>query len=131
MSNNLLIPKKDVGQRIPNTVTLISTAKRKNMSYGDLYIDVSRFMDDIFEWASSGLDKYVQGTLYGLHEEFLTNMVELIKSIGLERGLLVVIACERGERRSVATVELLARELKSAGINSLIQHKELDKWLKF
>lgn len=131
MSNNLLVPKKKPAtNRVPNTVTLISVANRRDRTNADIQIDVS-FMESLFEHVASGLDAYIQGTLYGLYEDFLNKTVDLIESIGVERGLVVVISSDGGEKRAVAVVELLAQELKSARINTLTYHKELDKWSRF
>jgi RNase adaptor protein for sRNA GlmZ degradation len=49
----------------------------------------------------------------------------------LDSGLVIMVACSMGERRSVASVEVLARELIKLGYICEIHHKELEKWLKF
>jgi RNase adaptor protein for sRNA GlmZ degradation len=132
MSSNMGLSRREEIKRKPGWITLVSMAKRTKTPESDLYVDVTTFMDNNFPLDTSGLDIYVQNSLVVFHADFFDRLEELIPLLGVERGLLVVVACNTGIRRSVATVEVLARELHHhKGYQVEVIHKELNKWFKF
>lgn len=131
MSNNTLLVKGQELKRKPDTITIVTMAKRAAMPECDLFVDVSTFMEDNFDFNAVGTDPYIKGTISGLHKDFLSHLTRVVGSMGLERGVVVVIACKAGLRRSVATAELVGRELHDEGYNVEIHHRELLKWFKF
>jgi len=125
----LLQPSPNL-ERKPNIVTILSMSKKSKIPPCDIYIDVSTFMDDLWGYPYTGTEPIIQNTLYKFHKWLFVNLAELIKSLPVESGLVVVLVCEAGERRSVASAELLARALQVYR-NVEVYHKELAKWFKF
>jgi RNase adaptor protein for sRNA GlmZ degradation len=113
----------------------------------DLYINVTRVMKDDFaeNWRTgsdtgrgtiTGMDTFVQNTVYAIYQDFFSDLILLILSMAdketlLDSGIVIMVSCSMGERRSVASVEILARELRKLGYNCEVHHKELEKWFKF
>lgn len=118
-------------ERKPNTITILSMSRKVKIPPCDIYIDVSAFMVDDWDFRYNGTEAIIQNTLYNSHTEFFVNLASTLLEIGVESGLLIVLVCEAGERRSVASAELLARELQVYGLNIEVYHKELMKWFKF
>lgn len=131
MSGSMLLEPKKPVERLPNTVTIVSMSNKSRIPVCDLYMDVDYFLGDEFGFALSGHDKFVMNSIYSLYEEVFVNICELLSSMNLERGLLVVLSCKEGERQSVASAELLASELKSRRVKTVVHHKGLEKWFKF
>ena len=144
----LLIPPAKRRLRKQNIITLISMGKTTDVpKVCDLFINVSRIMKDDFaeNWRTgsdsgrgtiTGKDIFVQNTIYAIYQDFFDSLIRVILSMAdketlLDSGLVVMVACSMGERRSVASVEVLARELIKLGYNCEVHHKELEKWLKF
>lgn len=129
----MLLSKSEEVKRVPQSITIVSMAKQSNIPKCDVYIDVSQFMVDEFDFHLNGFDSYVQGTLYGHHHEFIKGLASILVKMNLESGVLVIVSCLAGERRSVATVELLAKELfeQYPKVNVVTFHKEFSRWLKF
>jgi RNase adaptor protein for sRNA GlmZ degradation len=142
MSSNPLLHKapkpQDFSGDIKGAVLLASGSKPINLlKEYDWYLNVHTFYSDHFDDKRlSGFDEYVQGTIYSFAHEAILGLKSLIivatKEVRyLDQGLGIMLYCSVGARCSVAVVELLAQELKSARINTLTYHKELDKWLKY
>jgi RNase adaptor protein for sRNA GlmZ degradation len=125
----LLTPKTDI-QRKPNVITIISAARRTKVAEADIYIDVSLFMVDDWDFRYNGTEPIIQNTLYSNHAEFFVHLSSLLFTMNVESGMVVVLVCEAGERRSVASAEMLAREIQGS-YKVEVYHKELSKWLKF
>jgi len=136
------------GIRKKNVITLVSMGKSTDIpKVCDIFVNVSRAMKDDFaeSWRTgsdsgrstiTGEDQFVQNTVYAIYGEFFDSLLQVILSMAdkdtiLDRGLVVMIACSLGERRSVASVEILARMLRDLGYICEVHHKELEKWLTF
>jgi RNase adaptor protein for sRNA GlmZ degradation len=117
-------------ERKPNTVTILSMSKKSKIPPCDIYIDVSSFMVDDWDFRYKGTEPIIQNTLYNHHGEFFEQLSLLLFTMNVESGLVVVLVCEAGERRSVAAAELLAREIQWYP-KVEVYHKELMKWFKF
>lgn len=125
----LLTPKPNL-QRKPNTITIISQAKRTKIPEFDIIFDVDAFMVDDWKYPYVGSEPIIQNTLYATYEDFFVDLCSLLERLPVERGIVLVLLCDRGERLSVAAAELLARELMQTR-NVEVYHKELEKWFKF
>jgi RNase adaptor protein for sRNA GlmZ degradation len=134
--------------RKQNIITIISMGRSTEVpKICDLYINVTRVMKDDFaeNWRTgsdsgrgmiTGEDTFVQNTICAIYQEFFDSLIEVIISMAdketlLDSGLVIMIACSMGERRSVASVEILGKLLTKLGYNCEVHHKELEKWLKF
>lgn len=133
----MLLTKPEKFKRKPNTITLVSMARPSQIPDCDFFVDVSTFMEDIFDFNLRGTDKYVKGTLLAAHSDFILGFSETLKSMRVESGILVIVCCVAGERRSVATVELLYAHLFNAAPSLHVETlhyelmKEQLKWFKF
>jgi RNase adaptor protein for sRNA GlmZ degradation len=117
--------------RKPNTVVIVSASNSRKIPECDLYIDVASFMVDDWDFRYNGTEPIIKNTIKQLHFEFIETLSNLILNMNLDTGVIVVIACEAGERRSVAAAENLADKLAKEFVNVRVYHKEMDKWLKF
>jgi len=124
----LLVEEGKRVERAPNTVKLISCGKGRNMPQGDLHVDVSTFMTDDFDYRLTGLDPYVQNSLFKYHHRFIRMLAFTILDMGIESGVVVVVNCAAGMRRSVAAVELLAKRFAEIrpDIRVIVQHRGLE-----
>jgi hypothetical protein len=133
----MLLSKPEKFKKKPNVITLVSMARPTKIPDCNIYVDVSTFMEDIFDFNLNGMDRYIQGTLLAAHSDFILGFAATLISIKVESGVLVIVCCEAGERRSVATVELLHKHLFNAAPRLIVEtiHYELMreqlKWLKF
>jgi RNase adaptor protein for sRNA GlmZ degradation len=105
-------------------------SKKAKIPPCDIYIDVSSFMVDDWDFRYNGTEPIIQNTLYNSYGEFFENLSLLLFTMNVESGLVVVLVCEVGERLSVASAELLAREIQWYP-KVEVYHKELAKWFKF
>lgn len=144
----LLTPKEQSNPRKPNVITLISMAKRNQVpKICDLYINMTKVMvDDFYEnWRTgsdtgrgnvTGMEPYVQNTIQAIYGEFFDSLVQVIVGMAdkqslLDSGLVIMLSCSEGQRRSVASVEILARLLRDLDYICEVHHLELEKWLTF
>lgn len=125
----LLQPPPNI-ERKPKTVTILSMLKKSKIPPCDIYIDVSSFMVDDWDFRYNGTEPIIQNTVYNNYGEFFQNLSLLLFTMNVESGLVVVLVCEAGERLSVASAELLAREIQWYP-KVEVYHKELAKWFKF
>ncbi len=130
---------KEAGHQPAMMVTLVSFGYKFGLPHGaDLVFDV-RFLPNPHFVAElrplNGKDAAVREFLAGRSEfqDFIGRFADLLRYL-LPRYqqenrsyLTIAVGCTGGQHRSVATVEALNAELRAAGWNVRVQHRELER----